>query len=316
MQTEQSKILDPLVSTYGQESALQLLEMFFKQAVEVFQRIDQAIVQHDSKHLEAAAHYLKGSVSALGLSELAVQAKTIENNAGDFIVCTNEFAKMQTEYCRLQGLFKGLLGSIPVKNYSPGKIKLVVVEDNNVTRQAIICLLSKNPDFEILGDCEDGIDAVELVRKVKPDLAIFDIELPGMNGIDAVQRIKSILPETKALMLTAHDSDEKLFASFAAGAEGYLLKSNFNKQQLELAIRTVAGGNCWLDPVLAQRVLQSAEESRRKLHAEKSMLSSEEEKILQKVANPAGNCENGVCTIDPSFLTRLQRLNPDKLKAN
>jgi DNA-binding NarL/FixJ family response regulator len=189
------------------------------------------------------------------------------------------------------------------------KTKVIIVEDNTVTREALSCIVEQVDDFEIIGEAGDGTTAIDLISGKAPDVVLFDIELPGMSGIDALANVKSTYPSIKALMLTAHDDDAKLFNAFDAGADGYLLKHSFNKRNLELAMRTVLSGNCWLDPELAKRVLNVASKLKQSSPTSLHILSDEDELALTRIADAdTTTCGNGVCSIDSAFLKRLKRL--------
>ena len=138
---------------------------------------------------------------------------------------------------------------------SSTSIRVFVAEDHQLTRLGLKFALEEQPDFELVGEEGDGDAVVEKVLATKPQLVLMDIELPGTDGIDACREIKRRSPEIRILMLTSHDNDNKIFASFASGADGYCMKTVHN-EQLWLACRTVAAGFCWIDPTIAGRVLK------------------------------------------------------------
>src|SRR3990172_7397569 len=104
------------------------------------------------------------------------------------------------------------------------KIRIIFAEDHVLVREGTRQLLDRHDDLEVIGEAADGIEAVELVRRLRPDLAILDIAMPRMGGIEATKRIKEISPSTSILILTAYDDDQYVFALLEAGAAGYLLK--------------------------------------------------------------------------------------------
>jgi len=135
-------------------------------------------------------------------------------------------------------------------------VTLLIAEDSDVMIAALGHLLSQYPEFKTLAVAKDGEGAVEAVQRMRPNVVLMDIELPGMSGIDATRKIKELVPETKVVMLTVHDADSDIFPALAAGAHGYCLKT-VNAEQLSIAIRTVYDGAAWLDPKIARRVFDA-----------------------------------------------------------
>ena len=136
------------------------------------------------------------------------------------------------------------------------QLTLLVAEDSDVMVTALGHLLSRFAEFKIIGVVGTGADAVASVQRQRPDVVLMDIALPGMSGIDATRKIKELVPNTKIVMLTVHDSDEAVFSALAAGAHGYCLK-NVSAELLSIAIRSVADGAVWFCPKIARRVLDA-----------------------------------------------------------
>ncbi len=199
------------------------------------------------------------------------------------------------------------------------KTRLFIVEDNELTRQMVKAMLMKVRYFDVVGDAASGELAVASAHLVKPDLILADIGLPGIDGIEMIKQIRQSHPEIRAIMLTAQDSDNDLFQSFQAGAEGYILKSGMSPKRLELAIKTVETGAVWLDPLIAVRVLSAAVTTGNKQSMSEpdvEPLSGDERMILQKVVDNSADvamisphCDYGVCNVDPAFLHRLRRFS-------
>lgn len=135
-------------------------------------------------------------------------------------------------------------------------ITILVVEDHELTRVGLRLTLERSGDFKILDEATNGLDAVRIAEAGRPDVVLMDIALPGLDGISATKQIKAMLPNTKIVMMTSHEKEDDVFASFAAGADGYCLKGA-SIAQLELAIKSIASGATWLDPVIAHCVLKS-----------------------------------------------------------
>ena len=136
------------------------------------------------------------------------------------------------------------------------KIKLVLADDHAVVRSGLRMLLQAQPDMEIVGEAESGTQALAQVRQLKPDVILMDIQMPGMNGIEATRQIKAVGGDTAVLALTMHEDDQYFFEMLQAGASGYLPK-RAAPDELVRAIRTVSRGEVFLYPSLATRLVQS-----------------------------------------------------------
>lgn len=185
-------------------------------------------------------------------------------------------------------------------------MSVYIVEDEPVTRKALRMFLVKHSaDIEIIGEAETAELGIQQIQKMRPSIALLDIGLPGMNGIDAAHRIKSMSPETKVLMLTNHEDESSILGAFNAGADGYVFKAGF-KDSLDLAMRTVKIGAVWLDPRIAQQILNLA--IKKGDDGGLTNLSPQDRHKLEEVAH--ATCEDGVCLVEPRFLQKLQRIKP------
>jgi DNA-binding NarL/FixJ family response regulator len=135
------------------------------------------------------------------------------------------------------------------------KITIVIADDHTLVREGTRQRLEREDDFDVVGEAADGEEAVRLVNELKPNVAIVDIAMPNLNGIDAAKQIKKTQPGTAVLALSAYDDDEYIYALLEAGADGYLLK-NVRGQQLVDAIRDVCAGEMVLDPHVARKVVR------------------------------------------------------------
>ncbi len=134
--------------------------------------------------------------------------------------------------------------------------RIVLVEDHRILREGIKALLSSNPCLEIVGEAENGLEAIRTVRKKKPDLVIMDLSMPKMDGLDAIKEIKHQWPYIKLLILTVHKAEEYVFAALKSGANGYLLKDS-TYAELKLAIENVLDGKIYLSPGISETVVAS-----------------------------------------------------------
>src|SRR3990170_2844057 len=134
------------------------------------------------------------------------------------------------------------------------KIRVVIAEDHVFVREATRQLVEQEQDIEIVGEAANGVEAVELVTRLHPDVAVVDISMPVMGGIEATERIKAIRPGTAVLILTQYDDDQYVFALLGAGAAGYLLK-DVPSIEVVRAVRSVNAGEPVLHPAIARKVL-------------------------------------------------------------
>jgi len=135
-----------------------------------------------------------------------------------------------------------------------GKIKVFLADDHVLVREGTRELLEREADLEVVGEAGDGEETVRLVTQLKPDVALIDIAMPKLNGIEVTRRIKALCPATAVLILTAYDDDQYIFALLEAGAAGYLLKDVRTSQLVE-AIREVSAGESVLHPAVARKVV-------------------------------------------------------------
>lgn len=134
-------------------------------------------------------------------------------------------------------------------------IKVIMFDDNDSLRDSVSMLLHDTPGFILVETYAHCLDAIENIQKINPDVVIMDIDMPGMNGIEAVRLIRKNFPAVQILMLTVFDDDEKVFAAIKAGAGGYILKSA-QPEQLLAAISEVYNGGAPMTPGIAKKVLQ------------------------------------------------------------
>jgi NarL family two-component system response regulator LiaR len=135
------------------------------------------------------------------------------------------------------------------------KIRILVVDDENVVREGFVAILRLQPDIQVVGEALDGIQAVELARKTKPDVVLLDLLMPRQDGLTTIPMIKEMLPDTRILVLTGSAESDRVFQALKSGALGFLLKDATRVQLLQ-AIHEVANGQASLQPSIAVRVIQ------------------------------------------------------------
>jgi NarL family two-component system response regulator LiaR len=133
------------------------------------------------------------------------------------------------------------------------EIRVIIADDHVLFREGTRTLIEREKDMKVVGEASDGEEAIELVTKLSPQVALVDIAMPRVNGIDATRQIKARHPSTAVLILTAYDNDQYIMALLEAGAAGYLLK-NVSGKDLVNAIRAVYAGEAVLHPAIAQKV--------------------------------------------------------------
>lgn len=169
------------------------------------------------------------------------------------------------------------------------EIKILLAEDHAVIRESIREFLSKQKDLIVLGEAGDGFEAVELTKKLCPDVVVIDVAMPKLNGIAATRQIKESNPATKVLVLSAYDYDEYVFALLEAGAAGYLLK-DVTGQELVNAIRAVHRGDSVLHPTITRKVVEEFRDRGKPSEIKPEHLLSEGEMaVLKAVARGLSN---------------------------
>ena len=137
-----------------------------------------------------------------------------------------------------------------------GPIRLVVVDDQGMIRAGFRSLLDAEPDLEVVGEAATGLEALEVVRRLRPDVTLMDIRMPELDGIAATRQLAAEGAETRVLVLTTFDLDEYVFEALRAGASGFLLK-DAPADELAAAIRVVAAGDSLLAPSVTRRVIDA-----------------------------------------------------------
>jgi len=172
------------------------------------------------------------------------------------------------------------------------KHRIIIAEDHTILREGLRSLLSSDPDLEIVGEAQDGQEAIRCVEKLKPNLVLMDLSMPRMNGLDAIKEIKKRSAETRILVLTVHKNEEYIVATLRAGADGYALKDSTHVE-LGIAIKNVLSGNHYISPGISGRVIEGYLEGRKPLKATSPFetLTQRERGILKMIAEGYKNKE-------------------------
>lgn len=171
------------------------------------------------------------------------------------------------------------------------KQRILLVDDHEVVRLGLKSLLEHHSTFEVIGEASSAKEALEQVSRLRPDIVLMDIRLPGTSGIEACEEITTHYPNTRVVMLTSYAEDEMLFSAIRAGASGYILKQ-IGGDDLIRAVEAVGRGEALLDPAVTQRVFQ---EVRRAVKEEEASafanLSQQERHVLMLVSEGKTNRE-------------------------
>lgn len=161
-------------------------------------------------------------------------------------------------------------------------VRILIADDHPVVRIGLRGMLSGEPDFEVTAEASDGAEAVTLTGRHLPDVVLMDLRMPGMDGVQATEKIKADYPGVRVVVLTTYDSDADILRAIETGATGYLLKDT-PREELFSAIRTAAGGESSLAPAVASRIVN------RMRGPAGEALSSREIEILELVAQGTSN---------------------------
>ncbi|MEI2688328.1 MAG: response regulator transcription factor [Anaerolineae bacterium] len=180
-------------------------------------------------------------------------------------------------------------------------IRILIADDHAMLRDALTHMLSAYEDIAVVGSAGNGREAVELVRQLQPDVAIVDISMPELNGIDATAEIVAVSPQTKVVILSMQGTSEHLYRSLQAGAHGYLLKGSAGKMLIE-AVRAVHAGHRYFSEEMTQVLVEDFVQQREHgpLASPLERLSARERQILQMVVEGNSSAEiAGILSLSP-----------------
>ena len=179
----------------------------------------------------------------------------------------------------------------PIGNHQSPIIRVLLAEDHTIVRKGLRALLADEPEIEVVGEAEDGREAVQMAQQLLPDVVLMDLSMPGLNGLEATRQIKRWVPEVKVLVLTRHANEEYVFQILRAGASGYVLKKAAPAELIS-AIRAVYRGESFLSPAISKTVI---EEYIRRAEAmvkdSYEQLTGREREVLQLIAEGHSSAE-------------------------
>jgi DNA-binding NarL/FixJ family response regulator len=163
--------------------------------------------------------------------------------------------------------------------------RIVIAEDHTILREGLKALLSSSPEIQVVGEAEDGREALRLALELKPDMLLMDLSMPRMSGMEAIREIRKQVPEIRILVLTVHKSEEYVLAALQAGADGYILKDATHAELL-MAIETVLSGKHYLTPEVSGKVIEGYLEGKKGVRTDSSWdsLTLREKEILKLIA--------------------------------
>ena len=161
------------------------------------------------------------------------------------------------------------------------KIRVLVADDHPMLREGLVAVLDTQQDFEVVGEAADGSEVVRLAERLNPDVILLDLEMPGVDGVAALEKLRSAGSEARTIVFTAYDTDERILGALRAGARGYLLKGA-SRTEIFDAIRTVHAGGSLLQPVVTNKLLQTM--SREERREETEPLTPREIEVLGLLA--------------------------------
>jgi DNA-binding NarL/FixJ family response regulator len=193
-------------------------------------------------------------------------------------------------------------------------VRVVLADDQDLIRSGITLILQLEPDLDVVGEAADGVEAVEVAERTRPDVVLMDVRMPRLDGITATRRITARLPNTRVLVLTTFSADRLVYQALTAGAAGFLLKDS-SRHHLVHAIRTIASGDALLDPSLTRRLVERFVSAPQPFDGgvpePLRMLSGRELEVLRHVARGRSNAEVAAAlhlseTTVKTYLGRLQ----------
>jgi DNA-binding NarL/FixJ family response regulator len=169
-------------------------------------------------------------------------------------------------------------------------IRILIADDHPVVRDGLEAILSTQADFQVIGQAVDGQEMVEKAGVLQPDVILLDLEMPGLDGVEALRQVRAVNPTVQAIVFTAFDTDERILGAVRAGAKGYLLKGA-SRDEIFKAIRVVQQGGSLLQPVVATKLLQHITATQSETSGFTPHLTAREMDVLHQLAQGKNNKE-------------------------
>ncbi|MBN9391077.1 MAG: response regulator transcription factor [Chloroflexi bacterium] len=181
--------------------------------------------------------------------------------------------------------------------------RIVLADDHPIVRQGLRTLLESQPEFQVVGEAENGLTAISLVEQLKPDILILDIMMPGLNGLEVVKRVRQNTPQTQVVVLSLHSNEPYVLEALRSGAAAYVLKASSNASLIE-AVKAVSLGRHYLSPPLSERAIELyIEQANGGNEPEEdgyTILTTREREVFQLIAEGLSNAQVGEkLTISP-----------------
>lgn len=188
----------------------------------------------------------------------------------------------------------------------PNRVKLILADDHQLFREGLKRIINMEDDMEVVGECGDGIQVIELCNEIQPDVVLMDINMPLENGVVATERLKLIFPDIKIIILSIHDDESYVFETLRKGASGYLLK-DMEAESLINAIRSVVAGHAYIHPKVTGKLINQLrrmtyldhtgvaggnpayDSARRYIDSQSSPLTKREAEVLRLMAEGRSN---------------------------
>jgi DNA-binding NarL/FixJ family response regulator len=170
------------------------------------------------------------------------------------------------------------------------QIRILIADDHPVVREGLITMISREPDFKVVGEAKNGLEAVEKVKQLQPDVVLMDLRMPELDGVEAIRQISLTETNVKFIILTTYSDDDYIFKGIEVGARAYLLK-DAPREELFKAIKAVNRGESLIQPVIASKILDRFVEMTKQAQAPQDLLSGRELEVLELMAKGSANKE-------------------------